>query len=358
MKIDRLQFLGRTRGVGALRLQRGRPRSPLISLAMRLGLAAALLAVAVAANWLNRDSLRDSAGGPVTLSDVLYFTMITIASVGYGDIVPVTEGARLIDTFLVAPIRLFVWLIFLGTAYEFVLQGIGEKWRMRMIQSSLKDHFVVIGYGTSGTEAVSELIRRGADPKTIVVLDEHEDRLEAAKARGATVMNADATMSTALKAVHIGRAKSVMIASGRDDTSILIVLTVRRVAPDIPISVVIRSKDNEMIARQAGANTVINPASFAGLLMAGSVHGPHTADCLADLASTGGHASLNERAALPEEIGFSLSDIRTGLGMRLYRGHACIGFWEPGANKIEANDIIVEVIAEPTGHPPLFSRGK
>src|SRR3546814_4128864 len=75
--------------------------------------------------------------------------------------------------------------------------------------------------------------------------------------------------------------------AGRDDTSILIVLTVRHLAPRVPISVVIRTQDNELLARQAGANNVINPVSFTGLLLAGSAQGAHVADYMADLASVG-----------------------------------------------------------------------
>ena len=80
-------------------------------------------------------------------------------------------------------------------------------------------------------------------------------------------------------------AKAVIVSAGRDDTSILIVLTARGLAPGVPLSVVIRSEDNEPLARQAGATTVINPASFAGLLLAGSTHGEHLADYIADLAA-------------------------------------------------------------------------
>src|SRR3712207_9120226 len=71
-----------------------------------------------------------------------------------------------------------------------------------------------------------------------------------------------------------------------DDTAILIALTARHLAPDLKISVAIRNRDNELLARQAGATTVINPISFAGLLLAGSTHGAHISAYIADLASS------------------------------------------------------------------------
>ncbi len=85
----------------------------------RASLALALISIALAVHRFDRDGLRQSSGKPVTFADILYFTMITVTTVGYGDIVPVTRQSRLCDTFILTPIRLFVWLIFLGTAYDF-----------------------------------------------------------------------------------------------------------------------------------------------------------------------------------------------------------------------------------------------
>ena len=97
--------------------------------------------------------------------------MISVTTTGYGDIVPVSDSARMFDALLVTPIRIFVVLIFIGTAYTFVFKRIWDKWRMARIQRNLHDHIVVAGFGTSGAEAVDELIARGADAQDIVVID-------------------------------------------------------------------------------------------------------------------------------------------------------------------------------------------
>ena len=320
-------------------------RTPIwLSLIWRVLLALALIGIALGGHWFDRDGLRDNIDGVISFVDVLYFTMITVTTVGYGDITPVTDQARLFDTFVVTPIRLFVWLIFLGTAYDFLLKRVWEKWRMSGIQAKLHGHVVIAGYGTSGSEAVSELIRRGTDPALIVVIDPHDDSLKAAAECGANVVDGDATRNITLEAVQAARARAIIVSAGRDDTSILIVLTARRVAPDVPISVVIRSEDNEALAKQAGATTVINPASFAGLLLAGSTHGPHIADYMADLANADGRVTLRERAATSDEIGKPLAAITTGLGLRVYRGGEYHGFWEAGAGALQAGDLIVEVV--------------
>ena len=320
-------------------------RTPIwLSLVWRVLLALGLIGIALSVHWFDRDGLRDNVDGNVTFADVLYFTMITITTVGYGDIVPVTPQARMFDTFVVTPVRLFVWLIFLGTAYDFLLKRVWEKWRMSVIQRNLSGHTVVAGYGTSGAEAVCELIRRGKPAETIVVIDERAAALRLAEECGATVIEGDATRNATLEAVKIDKARAIIISAGRDDTSILIVLTARRLAPDVPISVIIRSEDNEALAKQAGATTVINPASFAGLLLAGSTHGPHIADYMADLAAADGRVALHYLPVTADEVCRPLAQIGTGLGVRIYRGDCAFGFWEIEAGHLEAGDSILEVV--------------
>src|SRR5690606_29925457 len=160
---------------------------------------------------------------------------------------------------VVTPIRIFFILIFIGTAYTFVLRRTWDKWKMARIQKRLHDHIVVAGFGTSGSEAVIELIARGTPPADIVVIDLNGRAIEKAEELGCAVLAADATRDTVLKDVHVDRARAVMISAGRDDTSILITLTVRRLAPSVPIRVAVRNEDNELLAHRARATPGINP---------------------------------------------------------------------------------------------------
>src|SRR3546814_1693671 len=112
--------------------------------------------------------------------------------------------------------------------------------------------------------------------------------------------------------IRIAQARSVLVPPGRDDTCILTVLTVRHLSPHVPISVVIRAQDNELLARQAGANNVINPVSFTGLLLAGSAEGAHVADYMADLAGIAGRVQLIERPISGEEVGGSIDPLAPG----------------------------------------------
>lgn len=315
-----------------------------LDLSWRLGLIAALIGIVLLVHWLDRAGLRDTLDNDISFVDVLYFTTVTVTTVGYGDIVPVSPEARLFETFVVTPIRLFVWLIFLGTAYSLFFRNSFYRWRMVRIQKTLENHIVVAGFGTSGAEAVQEMIARGTDPAHIVVIDASEARLEEAERIGCAVLRGDATRDRTLADVRIARAGSLLVSAGRDDTSILITLTARHLAPELPISIVVRNEDNELLARQAGATTVINPVSFTGLLLAGSEAGPHIADYIADLASAAGRVQLTERAVRPEEVGRPLSAIATGLGVRLYRAGRPIGFAEEGARALQAGDTLLEIV--------------
>ncbi len=94
--------------------------------------------------------------------------------------------------------------------------------------------------------------------------------------------------------------------------------------------------DNEVQARRAGADIIVNPMDFAGLLLATSHGGQHIADYLADLASIG-------RAVREEEVGRPLREVAGAVGLRLIRGGVAYGFWRPQAEKLEPGDTIMEV---------------
>lgn len=326
-------------------LRRANPVPVWADIAGRLGLAFLLIGLVVLVHWLDRDGLRDSYDNHVSFLDVIYFTMISVTTTGFGDIAPISDRARLVESVIVTPIRIAVLFIFVGTAYNFVIRRSWEKWRMARIQKQLTGHIVVLGYGVSGSEAVRELIARNTSTDRIVVVDPSPQRIEEAEAAGCTVLEGDASRDDTLLAVRIASAASVLVSAGRDDASILIVLTVRHLAPSVPISVVIRAQDNELLARQAGANNVINPVSFTGLLLAGSAQGTHTADYLADLASVRGRVRLDERPVTPDEIGRSIDQLSSGgRGLRLYRSGEAYGFWEAEAQQLASGDVVVEVV--------------
>jgi voltage-gated potassium channel len=344
------------RDITDLLVLRRKPRlTGWLGLGSRIGAMVALLGLLILIHWIERHGLKDTHDGSVSFLDVIYFTMISATTTGYGDIVPVTDRTRLFDAIVVTPIRVLFILILAGSAYAFVARRSWERFVMKRIQRSLRDHVIVAGYGTKNSRAVQELIEVGVEPDDIVVVDTSDDRLEKAKALGCTVLKADATRDATLTAVHIERAKLLIISAGRDDTSILICLTARHHAPNLRISVAVNAEDNEIPAKRAGADIVVNPLDFAGLLLATTHGGQHIADYLADLASRSGRVQLVEREVRAEEVGRSLKDISDGLGLRLIRADTAYGFWRPQAERLEPGDLIMEIV--PTVDDGSFQGG-
>lgn len=314
-------------------------------LGIRLFTATGLILLVVLVHWSDRNGLRDNVDGEVSLLDVFYFTMISITTTGFGDITPVSDSARLVEAVIVTPIRFAVIYIFVGTAYNFIIKRSWERFRMARIQDTLSNHMVVLGFGVSGSEAVAELIDRGTDPADIVVIDPSEERVAEAERMGCNVLVGDASRDDTLMAVRIREARTVLVSAGRDDSSILIVLTVRHLAPDVPISVIVRAEDNELLARQAGADNVINPVHFTGLLLAGSAEGSHISEYMVDLASVSGRVQLVERPLEPDEVGKSLSQLNSGgQGLRIYRNGQAYGFWQDQTKSLRKGDVVVEIV--------------
>lgn len=248
-----------------------KPASQWRILGLRAAFAAAMLVATFAILWWERAGLRDQIDGNISFTDLIYFTIITVTTVRYGDILPVTDQARMVDAFLITPLRLGFWLIFIGTAFDLLVKQGWERFRMRQIQDELRNHIIVAGFGRTGGKAVADLIARGTDPATIVAIDCKAEAVARAKALGVTAMQGDASDNAILDAVHVQRAATLIVAAGRDDSAILIILSARALAPKLPIAASIISADNEDIAQQAGADTVVNPIRVAGAMLAESV---------------------------------------------------------------------------------------
>ncbi|MGB7405929.1 MAG: potassium channel family protein [Pacificimonas sp.] len=331
-----------------LRLKKPDKLSPWGSLLLRGGIVVGLILIALIGHWYHRDDIVDGVDGVLSWSDIVYFTAVTITTVGYGDITPVSDGARLFDALVVTPIRLFIWLLFIGTAYNFVVRRSWEQWRMRSVQKTLQSHIIVAGYGTTGSSAVHELMENGVKASNILVIDPSADALERAIGVGCTTLEGDATRNATLQMANIERAASFIASGGRDDTTALLVMSARQLNEELTISAIIKSEENEFLVKKAGADTVINPIALGGHLLARAAMGSHVTDYIQDLVVASGRVQLIERTVEIGEVGGPLTSCKGGLAVRIIRGPRYIGFWEPEAQSIEEGDVIVEIV--PTGN--------
>jgi voltage-gated potassium channel len=309
---------------------------------VRVGLLLGVLLVVFLVLLADRNGLRDHADGYVSVLDVLYFTMVTITTVGYGDIVPVTPEARLIDSLFLTPARFFIWFIFLGTAYQLAVRRYVEEYRMATLQSQLNNHVIVCGLGHTGLSAVKELLAKGSDPKQILVVEPSEERARMAVDEGLVAIRGNATQEAVLKDAVIDKARAVIVSAGRDDTNALILLTARHLNPSIRIIVSAKEEENVKLFRQGGATTIVSPASFGGYLVAAAVEQSHYVEYFEDLLTSGGRVNLVERIVGQEDVGKSAAELHPEVLLRVYREGKIISLWEfrDGGRLVE-NDAIL-----------------
>ncbi|MFL9999132.1 potassium channel family protein [Paraburkholderia sediminicola] len=317
--------------------------APRRMLLWRLYLVTGLCVLAFAVLYLDRGGLRDAAREAPGVIDLMYFTMVTVATVGYGDIVPVTDRARLIDAFFIVPVRLVIWFIFLGTAYQFVIQRVIEEFRMKRLQRQLRGHVVVCGYGLGGSVAVRELLESGVDPDAIVVIDPQQTALEAATALGVAGLLGDPAREDLLQQARVRMTKAVIIAVTDDATAILLTLTVRSIAPETKIVVRILEQTYQRQLRQAGADVIVPSAKIGGLLLADAVQSRYIVPFINDLLSTRGRVTLLERPAAPHEVGCLSNTVPGAAVVGLVRNSRLLSFYEDPACTIEAGDLLMVI---------------
>lgn len=319
--------------------------SPEVDLALRLLLVLLLIAAVFGVFLLDRGGLRDNIDGSVSVSDVFYFTMVTITTVGYGDIVPVSDQARLIDAFFVTPVRAFVWFIFLGTAYQFIFQRLIEEWRMTRLQQKLQGHIIVCGYGQTGSIAVTELLMRGWPPSQVIVIEQNREVLERAAERGLIGLLGNASTEELLNVAGVERAASVIVAVGRDDTTVLVVLTIRALSSSVRIIASVAEAENVKLVRSSGADVVVSPPRFGGFLMADAVKNHSTVDFVRELLTYQGGYQLAERDVRTEEIGREVRDVAGSIIVEVIRGGQRHGCWHDKTLRLVPGDRVLAIDA-------------
>jgi voltage-gated potassium channel len=320
-----------------------RTASPTAELARRALLAVLFLAIIVVLVWFDKDSYTDNYDGDVTLIDAIYYATVTISTTGYGDITPIAPHARIINAIVVTPLRIGFLVLLVGTTLE-VLANEGRRiildgrWRKRM-----RNHVVVVGFGTKGRSAVETLETSGVNPAQIVVIDSVPAAISDANLRGYAAIEGDATRRDILRRAEIVKAREVIITLDRDDSAILVMLTVRQLNPSAHVVVAVREDDNASLLRQSGANAVVTSSEAVGRLLGLSAVSPNLGVVIEDLLSAKEGLEVGERGVTRDEIGLSPHQISGDRVIAVVRNKTLRRFYDPTVAKLEPGDQVVVV---------------
>ena len=223
-----------------------------------------------------------------------YRAVITVTLTGL-DTVPAGNGPRIVSLVLVA-----VGLTIIGYAGAVIVEAVAggvitgalaERRRERTIEH-LHDHFIICGYGRVGRRVAEEFRAAEVD---YVVLDFHEDAVEAAKDDGVLLIEGDATSDENLRRAGLERARGLVAASDSDADNLYVVLSARSAREDLTIVARASGADAERKLVLAGADRIVLPYTAAGRVMANLVLKPQvTAFLDAVTTATGPDLQLAE----------------------------------------------------------------
>ena len=256
-----------------------------MDLRRRLYLAAAVLLIVVSTSVAGYRLL----GGPsVSFLQALYMAIITLAGVGYGEIVDTTynPALRVFNIFVVVVgVTLMVYVFSAVTAFLVEGELTNIFWRRKMQKriSELRNHYIICGLGTTGRHAVEELHKTGTP---FVVIETHEDNINKFREHAGEdykemlYVIGDATDEEVLTQAGIERAKGMIVGLAADKDNLVITVMARQQNPGIRI--VARCTDQRFSERmlKAGANSTVSPNRIGGMRLASELLRPHVVSFL------------------------------------------------------------------------------
>lgn len=203
-----------------------------------------------------------------SLGDALYMTIITISTVGFQEVHPLDGPGRIFTSTLIVGgvgTMLYAFSIFAELLAEGHIAEYGRRRRVEGRIRSLRDHFVICGYGRIGTQIVTEFTQAGAP---CIVIDNNPEAVERLSTEGRLHIAGDAAGEEVLRAAGLERARGLVCAVDSDERAVYITLAARALKPDLYI--LARAGRPESIRRLelAGADRVISPYRMAGHQMA------------------------------------------------------------------------------------------
>ena len=321
----------------------GHDAAPLRSMLLRLGVALGLITFVALLTYVGRHGYVDPEDDSITLLDAFYYSTVSITTTGYGDVRPVTDGARLVTTLLVTPARVLFLILLVGTTLEILAQRSRDAYRRTRWRRSLKDHVIICGFGVKGRSALTTLVAKGVDRDNIVVIDESSDARGRATDMGLTALAGNAAATSVLEQAGVREACAIVVAVDRDDTAVLATLTARELNPDATIVAAAREHENVHLLRQSGATSVITSAEASGRLLGFAVQQPRVTEVFEDLISVGEGLDIAEHVVAEDEAGPRRAIAVSGPVVAVIRGDDLMRFDDPRAGDVKAGDRVVFV---------------
>ncbi len=310
----------------------------------KLRIAATLLIGTIAFGTLSYSFVED-----LSLFESFYMTIITISTVGFSEIKPLSQIGRII-TLLIIVTGVSIGAYTIGTFLTLLIEGelaktLGRKKLERQI-SKLKDHYIICGFGRIGKLICDELSGHNVD---FVVIENESNSIELLNNEKYLYINMDATSEEALLQAGILNAKGIVPTVQSDADNVFITLTARGLRPDIFILSRASEEKAELKLKRAGATRVVSPYLIGGRRMAQVILRPTVVDFI-DIAMMDKHLGLvMEETTVKQRsdvIGKNLieSNLRRDFGIIIVaiKKHTGEMIFNPLPHeRLEFNDVIV-----------------
>lgn len=229
-----------------------------------------------------------------SLLDSAYMTVITLSTVGYQEVQPLTDRGRVfVMLYLICGLGVFLFAV--AQLGELVVRAELRSWLWRRgMNSTLKsvsDHFIVCGYGRMGRA----LCRHLADRKLpFVVIDESEDAINECEQKGWPCVLDDATSDRTLSDAGIERARGLAVVLSSDADNLFVVLSARLLAPELQIIARATDESSAQKMEKAGASRVVSLFTTGAATMAQQLINPSVEDFFEFVSKTGSAIDLAE----------------------------------------------------------------
>lgn len=237
--------------------------------------------------------------------DAFYMTVITVTTVGFGEVVPLSADQKLFTgIYIILSISIFGYAI--STLIEFILStnniGTLKQRRMQKEISTLSNHIVVCGYGRNGKEAVQKL---SSNKMNFVIIENSEEQLDQIRQEGFYYIAGDATQDEVLEMAGIEKAKVLLCSLPSDADNLFIVLSARQLNQNLTIISRSTDESSNKKLKLAGADQVIMPDRIGGSHMASLVVNPDLIEFMSELANINENEEVEDQI-LVKKINFSL----------------------------------------------------